>query len=330
MTSLNSKKQIQVSVGIIKNQKTRDVFLAWRDAEKHQGDCYEFPGGKVDAGETPRDALERELLEEVGIKVSTSKKLTELSYDYPEKTVLLHVFLVTDFLGEPHGAEGQKVQWVSVDTLSTLSFPAANVPLVRMARLESTYVITHDINEFVLSDKDTDISLAIDRWLTFYAENLPKRAQCYVRVKSLDEVNYVELVQRLHECRSDLQLIAMGRYQSHDVLTHMAVGFHLTQQELMVCDQIQRKNKDSWIIAACHDEASISKANALGVDAITISPVNPTQTHPHASALGWDTFFELAKGANTPVYALGGMSYDDNERILSTDVFGLAGIRHFL
>lgn len=341
---------MQVAIGIIKNESTREVLLAWRDASKHQGGCYEFPGGKVDTVETPRAALERELREEINISVKRSKKLTTLTYDYPEKTVMLHVFLVTEFVGEPQGAEGQDIAWVSVDTLPTIEFPAANVPLVRMARLEPIYYITHEVAEF-LDSKASDSALpsaeasmvsATERWLAFYTENLPLQAQCYVRDKSLSHAAYKTLVSMLSQQRSDVQIIEMYKHCFHMAsstvisismstsMPRLVTGVHLTHSELMACDQLDRIDDDSWFIASCHDAESIKKANQLAVDAITISPVQLTETHPDAQPLGWEAFFELSQQANCPVYALGGMTPEDKRQVLDTDVLGLAGIRHFL
>ncbi|GAB2907680.1 8-oxo-dGTP diphosphatase MutT [Rheinheimera gaetbuli] len=128
-------KVIHVAVGVI--LRDQHILLALRSSKQHQGGKWEFPGGKVEAGETVQQALSRELQEEVAIQVSQSSAFMQLQYAYPEKTVLLDIHLVTGFSGEPHGREGQPLRWASVAELSKLDFPDANQPIV--ARIQQHF-----------------------------------------------------------------------------------------------------------------------------------------------------------------------------------------------
>ena len=121
-------KQVVVSAGII----IRDdkFFVALRNQDQHQGGCWEFPGGKCEAGEAPVTALKRELAEECGIQVEQAEMFQRIDHDYGDKAVQLHFFIVNKFAGEPHGKEGQVVAWVTLPELSELAFPAANQPIV--------------------------------------------------------------------------------------------------------------------------------------------------------------------------------------------------------
>lgn len=121
-------KEVHVAVGVI--LRGRQVYVCLRPEDKHQGGKWEFPGGKVDSGETVHQALERELAEETGISVSASSPLTEVVHDYGDKRVRLDVHLVTGFDGEPYGAEGQQGQWWSVDALDPAVFPQANKAII--------------------------------------------------------------------------------------------------------------------------------------------------------------------------------------------------------
>ena len=125
---MSSAKVVHVAVGVI--LRGQQVLLALRSSKQHQGGKWEFPGGKVEAGETVPQALNRELQEEVAISVSQSSPLMQLEYAYPEKTVLLDIYLVTGFDGEPDGREGQPLRWVSIAELSEIAFPDANKPIV--------------------------------------------------------------------------------------------------------------------------------------------------------------------------------------------------------
>lgn len=119
---------IHVAVGVIVRQ--RQILLALRNSKQHQGGKWEFPGGKLEAGESVQQALIRELQEEIGITVTDCSAFMQLQYDYPEKTVLLDIWLVTDFSCEPHGREGQPLRWASIEELSSLALPDANQPIV--------------------------------------------------------------------------------------------------------------------------------------------------------------------------------------------------------
>lgn len=107
-----------------------NVFLAKRSDDKHQGGLWEFPGGKVEAGESSESALKRELDEEIGIQVIESKRLIQIPHHYPDKSVFLDVFRVTVFSGDAWGKEGQEVRWVPIQELDRYSFPEANQPIL--------------------------------------------------------------------------------------------------------------------------------------------------------------------------------------------------------
>ncbi|MGS2723646.1 8-oxo-dGTP diphosphatase MutT [Porticoccus sp. GXU_MW_L64] len=107
-----------------------EIFIAKRPDNVHKGGLWEFPGGKVDEGETPRQALLRELQEELGIQTTACQRLVETHHDYPDKQIHLEFWDVTDFDGEPHGAEGQPVKWVKPGELGDYPFPEANQALV--------------------------------------------------------------------------------------------------------------------------------------------------------------------------------------------------------
>lgn len=121
--------RVHVAVGVIVNGE-RHILIALRPARSHQGGLWEFPGGKVEAGETVQTALQRELLEELGLTVDACRPLLEVCHDYGDKSVLLDVWWVEAFSGEPEGREGQPLRWVSAEALAGYDFPAANQPIV--------------------------------------------------------------------------------------------------------------------------------------------------------------------------------------------------------
>lgn len=126
--SAGAAVKLHVAVGVIVRDK--HILVSFRNSKQHQGGKWEFPGGKVEQGESTEQALGRELHEELGIVTLTAEPFMTISHQYPEREVLLDIWLVTQFSGEPAGQEGQPVQWVSIAGLSELVFPDANQPIV--------------------------------------------------------------------------------------------------------------------------------------------------------------------------------------------------------
>ncbi len=121
---------INVSVGIIYNQQ-KQLLIARRADTAPQGGLWEFPGGKVDVGETARQALVRELQEEVGIQVLEARLLLTFYYTYAEQVTLdFSVWCVDRFQGVPYGREGQPLRWVSLAELSTYPVPPASQSII--------------------------------------------------------------------------------------------------------------------------------------------------------------------------------------------------------
>lgn len=110
------------------------MLVALRAAHRHQGGRWEFPGGKLDAGESVEEALARELREELGIEVEAAEPLLVVHHDYADRRVLLDVWRVTRWCGEPQGREGQPLRWLAPAALDEADFPAANAPIVAALR----------------------------------------------------------------------------------------------------------------------------------------------------------------------------------------------------
>ncbi len=120
---------VHVAVAVIVNEH-KQVLIALRQPHQHQGNLWEFPGGKVETGEATDVALVREIKEELGIKIVNPAPLIKIKYDYPDKSVLLDVWSTTHFEGKPQGLEGQTIQWCSITALTNFDFPAANKPII--------------------------------------------------------------------------------------------------------------------------------------------------------------------------------------------------------
>ena len=134
MTNNVNLKPISVAVGVLVDSEGR-ILITRRAKNAHQGGLWEFPGGKLEPGESVLEALRRELSEELGTDIAGSTPLMTLEHDYQDKQVLLDIHLVREWQGEPRGLEGQPLAWVTAEALASYAFPAANDAIV--ARLQS-------------------------------------------------------------------------------------------------------------------------------------------------------------------------------------------------
>ena len=123
-------KQLHVAAGILRDRSGR-VLIAERKNEGPFNGLWEFPGGKIAAGEDPADALRRELAEELGIDIEEFRPFMALHHDYPDRSVDLEFFLVTAWHGEPAGLEGQLIRWVQTSGLDAGQMLPADAPVVK-------------------------------------------------------------------------------------------------------------------------------------------------------------------------------------------------------
>ncbi|MBB3047068.1 8-oxo-dGTP diphosphatase [Litorivivens lipolytica] len=121
-------RRVHVAAGVILREQR--VLIARRHAHAHQGGLWEFPGGKLEPGESVISALKRELQEEIGIDIEDAEPLLQIAHDYPDKQVLLDFWTVSAFSGEPQSKEGQALEWCELEDLREREFPEANVPVV--------------------------------------------------------------------------------------------------------------------------------------------------------------------------------------------------------
>ena len=129
---------IHVAVGVIVNGRD-EVLVAYRPKNKDQGGLWEFPGGKKGKDETIESALEREFQEEIGIQLKSYSPMLKIKHDYKEYSVILDVWMITEYSKIPVGAEGQTVEWRKVQSLSFKEFPDANKEIIRLLRLNGAY-----------------------------------------------------------------------------------------------------------------------------------------------------------------------------------------------
>ena len=123
-----------VAAALVRSGAAPQVLIAQRPAGKWQAGRWEFPGGKIEADESPRDALVRELREELGVEVQAAQPLGQFTYAYADRSVEIDLWLVTRFMGEPQGLDGQALRWVSPDELAACDLLEADRPMIEPLR----------------------------------------------------------------------------------------------------------------------------------------------------------------------------------------------------
>lgn len=307
-------KRIHVAAAVIRGADGR-ILIARRPDDKHQGGLWEFPGGKVEADESVEQALARELDEELGIRPSAARPLLQVRHDYPDKQVLLDVWDVSAFTGEPHGAEGQPLAWVAPDRLGDYQFPAANRPIVAAARLPERYLITpDDLDPLALLD---GLQAALGQGVRLIQLRAPRLSAEQYRALAADALGL---------CAGRAQMLLKGPLAW--LADFPTAGWHLTARQLSELAQGGRPlAARSWLAASCHSLEELALATQLDVDFVTLSPLRPTLSHPGAPALGWPRATELLQGVNLPVYLLGGLGPADIPQAWQAGAQGVAGIR---
>ncbi|MDP8049164.1 8-oxo-dGTP diphosphatase MutT [Pasteurella atlantica] len=129
------KPLVQVAAAIIRNEFGQ-IYLAQRLEGQDFAQSLEFPGGKVDQGETPEEAVVREIEEEVGIHILSAFPYEHFSFEYPTKIIEFFFYLVEDWVGEPFGREGQEGFWIEQSELDSEQFPPANEELIKRLKSE--------------------------------------------------------------------------------------------------------------------------------------------------------------------------------------------------
>ncbi|WP_425929808.1 Nudix family hydrolase [Pseudomonas sp. NyZ201] len=309
-------KRIHVAAAVIRGADGR-ILIARRGETQHQGGLWEFPGGKVEDGEAVEAALARELHEELGIGVSAARPLIKIRHDYPDKQVLLDVWEVDAFTGEPHGAEGQPLAWVSPRDLGQYEFPEANRPIVAAARLPGDYLITPD--DLEAPHLLRGIQKAIAGGIKLVQLRAPNMYDPKYRDVAVDAVGL---------CAGKAQLMLKGPLEW--LGDFPSAGWHLTAEQLRKYAPNGRPfPKERWLAASCHSAEELALAERMGVDFVTLSPVQATLTHPEAQPLGWDAAQQMIDGFNKPVFLLGGVGPNERERAWQIGAQGVAGIRAF-
>lgn len=312
-----ARDPIDVAVGVLCDEAGR-ILLARRPDGKGLSGYLEFPGGKVERGETPAEALARELSEEIGVHADTaySKPLIRYEYTYPGFTVRLHAYTVTRWQGEPVGAEGQELGWHERGSLTELPLLPANRPLMHALVLPILLRVTPLLTvEAVPAFANTLVSLI----------TAGEPGGIVIR---LDGEAALKQLQRhftpVPSGAAGPVLLNLG-----DVATvpRGFSGLHLPGRVLYELNR--RPTGPGLMGASVHSPGEARRARELELDYVIVGNLRATPSHPGRPPLGWARFEEIALAAGLPAYAIGGLDPGDSELARRHWGQGVAGIRAF-
>lgn len=295
-----------------------NFLLTCRPEGKPYSGYWEFPGGKIETGEAPLHALDRELQEELGIQLIKAEPWITRKFTYPHATVRLHFYRITEWHGIPYGRENQLLSWQQPRHVEVKPMLPANSAVLRALMLPPIYAITN------AAEIGVDASL---RQIRQAFQNGLRLLQ--IREKTMDESlvhNFSEQVVALARSAGAQILINTDTAFRHKMNAVSADGVHLSSAQLMTLTAPPGSD-GGWHGASCHNAEELYQAEILGLDFVVLGPVYPTLSHADAKPLGWQKFAALIRDYSLPVYALGGMTHKDLTTAQEMGAHGIAIMR---
>ena len=303
---------VQVAAAVI--ERGGEVLLAQRPPGKVYAGYWEFPGGKLEPGESPRDALDRELHEELGLRVRDASPWLTQRFVYPHAHVELHFFRVRAFDGEPTGHDGQAFAWQDPRAIHVAPLLPANARVLAALTLPRIYGIT------CASDLGEDAFL--QRMERAFARGL---RLVQVREKSWDAPRRRAFAARVVALSRAAGARVLVNADEGDARASGADGVHWTSERLA---SAASRPRDLLVAASCHTHADVMRASELDLDFAVLGPVLATPTHADAAPLGFDGFASTVTGTGIPVFALGGLTLADLDTAVAHGAHGVAMRRH--
>jgi 8-oxo-dGTP diphosphatase len=303
-------KLVHVVAGVMLDARGR-VLLARRTEGRDLAGLWEFPGGKVDPGETPMQALARELHEELGIRVQAAEPLIAVPQQYRDKRILLDVYRVR-YAGKPSDREQQALAWAPPEKLCTYPMPPADRPVVAALTQPAHYLVTPDFD----GDRRAFIA-GVGRALEAGIRRIQLRAPSL----SGPGLESLALEVKQHCDPVGAELLVNGDVA---LAARIGCGVHLKATQLMALSE-RPLPEQLRVAASCHDAAELAHAQAVGVDFGVLGPV--AATPGHGTPLGWRGFAQLREQVPLPLYGLGGLDRGDLVIARNHGAQGIAAIR---
>jgi 8-oxo-dGTP diphosphatase len=286
------------------------VLLAQRPEGKPYAGYWEFPGGKLEADETPRQALDRELFEELGIVVRRATPWLVQEFVYPHAHVELHFFRVFEWDGELASHDGQAFEWQAPGRYTVAPLLPANTRILAALDLPLVYGIT------CAEDSDEDAFLARAHRALEGGLRLVQ-----VRDKSWSLARRMALARAFAPLARKFGARVLWNGSAEEARDAGCDGVHWPSARLLTATS---RPGDMLVAASCHTREELARAGTLGVDFAVLGAVAPTPTHPSAAPLGWDEFSRIAQATRVPVFALGGLTAGELRTAIDAGAHGVA------
>lgn len=313
---MTERKITEVSAGIL-IRPDGTYLLGSRPEGKPYAGYWEFPGGKLEAGETPLQALSREFAEEMGVQAKEAHPWLVQTFDYPHALVRLYFFRIDRWEGVPHPHEGQSFAWQTPGQESVGPILPANGPILKGLCLPEQLVLSHAS------------ALGESNWLQQLDKALAKGPLCLLlREPGYDDHAYAELAKAVvaRKATGNLTLLLHNRPSLASQLG--ADGVHVSSNQLHRMNE--RPEGLNWFGASTHHEEDLQQCIRLGVDYAVLGHIAETASHPEETPLGWAGFSRLSRlGWPFPIFGIGGLSLQDQEIARQQGAHGIALQRAF-
>ena len=307
------KAPVHVVAGVLSDARGR-ILLARRTEGRDLAGAWEFPGGKLERGESPFQALDRELFEELGIRIHAMEPLIAVPQAYRDKRIVLDVYKVSKFSGKPRGREQQALAWSPPEKLRTYPMPPADRPVVAALTQPGNYLITPEV-----VGNPAQFLGRIERAL---ADGIRRLQLRFGGLPPAETLALSAEAKRLCD-QAGAQMLVNGDVE---LAGRLGCGLHLKSAQLMALRE-RPTPTDQLLGASCHSEAELRQAEAIGADFAVLGPVADTPSHPGVEPLGWAQFAALRELVSLPLYALGGMRAEHLDMARRNGAQGIAGIR---
>jgi 8-oxo-dGTP diphosphatase len=315
--SLEGRKPVEVAVGVL-IRPDGSFLLGSRPQGKPYEGYWEFPGGKVEPGESLVEALTRELDEEIGVHIATATPWITIEHRYTHAHVRLHFMRVFEWRGEPHGRETQSLAWCRLNNdtpVTPLPSPLlpATLPCLRWLGLPRVMGISQ-ATELGTDAFLAKLAIALERGLQLVQIREPDL--------DADRVEHLvtETVARAREHGARVLVNSCHR----QALWELAQGVHFRSVDLAA---LTERPALAHVGASVHSRAELLRCGYLALDHAVLGPVTSTLTHPGQAPLGWNAFGEIALDSPVPVFAVGGMRRADVDAGATHGAHGIAAIR---
>lgn len=288
-------------------------LLAQRPAGKVYAGYWEFPGGKVEPGETEHAALVREIREELGIEVRNAFPWIVRHHEYEHASVRIRFFRVTDWAGPPRALDGQCFEFQRVGHESVGPMLPANGPVLTALRLPTLYAISccSILGEALFLDR---LEIALRAGLRMVL----------VREPALETTMLVRFAREVVARCRDHGARAMVSASTTVAAAAGADGVHLRAAQL---SGVRTRPDFELIGASTHDTYELERAAEIGCDYAVLGPILPTPSHPDSPGMGWDQMARLIADSTLPVFALGGITLEQLDLARSKGAHGIAMLR---